>query len=54
MSEVGGGGGGGGENSIITIYSANIDGIAVKRMPLANTKRGSQKRVRRGGGGHKK
>ena len=35
------------KNSIITNYSANIDGIAVKRKPLANTKRGSQK----GGGG---
>ena len=33
----------------ITNYSANINGIAVKRKPLANTQRGSQK----GGGVHK-
>ena len=47
MSEVGGGDT---KNRIITIYSANMDGIAVKRMTLANTKRGSQKVGRRGGG----
>ena len=55
MSEVAGGGGGG-KKSIITIYSANTVGIAVKRMPLAHTKRGSQKggsRGRGGGGGIK-
>ena len=37
------GGGGGIKNSIITNYSANIDGIAVKRKPVANTTRGAKK-----------
>ena len=53
MSEVAGRGGGGHKKGIITNYSANMDGIAVKRMPLAHTKRGSQKGGRRGGGGIK-
>ena len=43
-------GGGGAQNSIITIYSANMDEIVVKQMPLAYTKRGSQKGGRRGEG----
>ena len=37
------------KKSIITNYSANIDGIAVKRKPLTNIKRVSQKDGRGGG-----
>ena len=41
--------GGGGGAQKIGNYSPNIDGIAVKRKTLANTKRGSQNGGRRGG-----
>ena len=48
------------KNIIITIYSTNMDGVAVKRKPLANTKRGAKKaaggrgRAQKIGGGAQK